>query len=175
MKVTQTFTNAPGGTIYINYSKRDFSNVQNNGENEPLPKRRRRNDQDLDQADENGAAEVVDGNENNNENLDRMIVYEPAQHQFNANGPVPPNFQARVLLQRINHVPQQQQQSQRQLENNLIRPSFEEPRNFVPEISVNRLIDRCIENNVAIDGVRLLTRTASLPRNRLKLTNTCDF
>lgn len=109
MRVAQTIKNAPGGTIYINYSKRDFTNVQNNGENEPLAKRRRRNDQNFDQADENELPEEVDDNENNNDQnldqVDEVVVQEPAQHQFNANGPVPPNFRARVLLQRMNHVP----------------------------------------------------------------------
>lgn len=44
--------------------------------------------------------------------------------------------------------------------------TYDTPRNFKPETLLNGLIDACITDNVAIEGVRLLTATASLARNR---------
>lgn len=118
MKITQTFTNAPGGTIFFNLAKRDFTNIQNNAdENHPQPKRRRLND-NVDQVIVQEEAEVADG-ENDDGNVDEVIVNEVAQHQFNANGPIPQNFQARVLLQRINNEPQQPQQRQQKIFNQI--------------------------------------------------------
>lgn len=47
----------------------------------------------------------------------------------------------------------------------MIQPNFNVPRNFETD-ALDDLIDTCIDKNVVIGGVRLLTKTASLARNR---------
>lgn len=139
MNITQTFQNAPGGTIYFNLSKRDFSNIQNN-ETTPQPKRRRLSE-NVEQVIEQDAVEEADG-QNNNDNVEEVIEHEVAQRQFNANDAIPGNFDVRVRLQHMNREPQQPE---------VIRPIFNKPRNFQPDTMLDDLVDTCIDKNVAID------------------------